>query len=623
MEGERFKGTVLEWSSRGFGFIGLEDGRRAYVHHSEIGGGNLGIGEAVTLAVAQDRQNPEKLAALDVQREAAALSGPRIHGHVSTWNARGFGFVDLIDGRRAYVHASQVDGTNLREGQAISCTLVEDQQNPGKWAAMEVQAMPPQTAQEIPWHPHSASQTLTAATPVPHNAPTGYGDEFSTNEERYEGSVVEWNERGFGFIMLNDGRRVYVHSSAFGGGEMVPGLTVNCVLRENLRHPGKLSAVDVQLGRLWEKTQVEVWPRPSWGEPAPAYDASVDGHYNMQGQTWAPAPVSADSSWYRVEGRVAEWNDRGFGFIDLEDKRRAYVHVSECLDGNLCPGEVVSCVVEQDTKNPLKWAAKQVHKGTAGEDCTVSSWNHQGGFGFVNLDDGRRAYIHISAMKDRSQLEVGERLRVITKPDERNSSKLCVAGIKSGTGLPNDTFHGDLGPVAIESIGSVTHAEDDIHQKLFKANVIEWSARGYGFVSLEDGRRAYVHHSVFGEGNLVLGEPVAVKVVPDLRNSSKLMVKEMTREQGFLAENSTPSQDWHAGTICTWSNEAGSGILEMDDGRFVEVTHETLGSDSVAQGQRCEVIVPPDTAIATCLRAAAFSYSDDSQPEKRRRVAEC
>merc|ERR1719277_2046330 len=49
----------------------------------------------------------------------------------------------------------------------------------------------------------------------------------------FEGVVADWQKRGFGFITLTDNRRVYVHASSFGGGELKLGETVRCTLEED------------------------------------------------------------------------------------------------------------------------------------------------------------------------------------------------------------------------------------------------------------------------------------------------------------------------------------------------------------------------------------------------------
>merc|ERR1712070_1108294 len=100
-------------------------------------------------------------------------------------------------------------------------------------------------------------------------------------------------------------------------------------------------------------------------------------------------------------------------------------------------GDVVNCIIEEDPRNPGKYCAKQVQQGgiveVAGEDGVVDSWNTKGGFGFLRMDDGRRAYIHASFVGGGGcDLEVGTRLTVRTKPDPRNAGKFSVAEVLSG-----------------------------------------------------------------------------------------------------------------------------------------------------------------------------------------------
>merc|ERR1712107_302054 len=73
-------------------------------------------------------------------------------------------------------------------------------------------------------------------------------------------------------------------------------------------------------------------------------------------------------------------------------------------------------------------------------------------------------------------------------------------------------------------------------------SVTQWDEKGgFGFVQLQDGRRAYVHHSAFGSGNLTVGEQVFVTVCPDQRNAGKWMVKTLFPDTGGLTLDSTAS----------------------------------------------------------------------------------
>jgi len=263
---------VTEWSGRGFGFISFADGRRAYVHHSAIGGGNLQHGEKVTAVLTEDSQNPGKWAATEVQRgpvpqqqsnaarqpahsgtwqPASTVPTDPTHeqGVVVEWNERGYGFILFADGRRAYVHHSSVSGSStgpvdLQQGEVVEAIVVEDAQNPGKWAALDVQRRLWGSA--FPAVASGAPQPMRASQ-APCHAAFASGPAAGP---RMEGVVIEWNTRGYGFILFPDGRRAYVHHSSMGGGNLVQGETVTAVVAEDNKNPGKWAAVDVQRGPL-------------------------------------------------------------------------------------------------------------------------------------------------------------------------------------------------------------------------------------------------------------------------------------------------------------------------------------------------------------------------------------
>lgn len=597
----RFEGTVLEWSERGFGFIGLADGRRAYVHHTQFGGGNLEKGETVSAVIVEDVQNPGKWAAHDVQR--ASLAEPRLPAVVTQWNQRGFGFIQVDDGRRAYVHASQFQGDHLEEGEQVTAVITEDAQNPGKWAAADVQragvAAPnvapasygapasgfgkaagkqPQKGAVI--HPYAGKQSQKGAINNPWDWQGGKGPQLQkgavdhswdwqggkgpsgASEERYDGTVAEWNERGYGFIKLEDGRRVYVHHTAFGGGDLPAGTTVNCSVVEDKANPGKWAASDVQLGQV--KGRGKGWsPAPqAWQASEALYAAPVlaskgSSYGKVPLPKLVPVPGPAERfqgkgkaapalAWQQVEGQVAQWNERGYGFIEAHDGRRAYVHSSAFGGGDLEVGEAVSCVLEEDAQNPGKWCAKNVQRGPAGEDGEVDSWNPQGGFGFLTMADGRRAYIHASFLGG-GELVVGERLRVLLKPDPRNPGKFSVAEVLTPlTSAVAEVPQGKIPALgASQVLEPWRESEEASAEGPLTGAVTEWDDRGFGFVLLDDGRRAYVHHTAFGGGekvtgeraHLLVGESVTVTVAPDQRNVGKIMVTTLTREEGVDAED--------------------------------------------------------------------------------------
>jgi len=56
--------------------------------------------------------------------------------------------------------------------------------------------------------------------------------------------------------------------------------------------------------------------------------------------------------------------------------------------------------------------------------AVVTQWQAQNGYGFVQTDDNRRAYLHRSA--GILDAQVGTRLRVIVVDDARNPGKFAV-----------------------------------------------------------------------------------------------------------------------------------------------------------------------------------------------------
>merc|ERR1712216_230044 len=94
-------------------------------------------------------------------------------------------------------------------------------------------------------------------------------------------------------------------------------------------------------------------------------------------------------------------------------------------------------------------------------------------------------------------------------------------------------------------------------------SVIRWDERGFGFVQCEDGRKAYVHHSAFGSGNLAVGEQVSVTVAPDQRNPEKWMVKRLTRDESAanLSMVTQDAEDWHVGMVLDWHEDTGTGTM--------------------------------------------------------------
>jgi len=144
----------------------------------------------------------------------------------------------------------------------------------------------------------------------------------------------------------------------------------------------------------------------------------------------------------------------------------------------------------------------------------VSEWREEGGFGFMTMEDGRRAYIHRSVLGGSVSLVVGQVLQVSMRPDPRNPGKWSVGEVLIDTGLQ---------PAALEIMQPVTEpsAEDGV--------VSEWREEGgYGFIMVEDGRRAYIHRSALPatHQSLIVGQSLRAVLKPDLRNPGKWCVGE-------------------------------------------------------------------------------------------------
>lgn len=464
----------------------------------------------------------------------AEAPGERLEGMVQEWSERGFGFVTFMDGRRAYVHHSSLldsqDGArvNLSVGEYVTAVQVEDRNNPGKWAATEV--VRKASCEAVGVQARHAHGIVGVGA--------GYVDNLASSGGILEGTVLEWNPRGFGFIGLADQRRAYVHASQLdsaldGSRDLVVGEPVYCVLAEDAKNPGKWQAMQVRRSSLLG--------------------------CGRGGAISSGAPVMGGGG---EEGSVSQWNASGYGFLDMDDGRKAYIHSSSFGGGDLMTGTRLRVVTRPDSRNLDKWCVSEVlgevtvvpsgppqkmprtaarevwHSGAATAPqrgvasqlvpAEVISWDPRG-FGFVLCDgDGCRAYVHGSAFSvggERVDLSVGERVRVAVSVDQRDSSKFAVSSLVRLTAGSEGAQDGDW------LVGTVSDWRDD---------------SGFGFVTLEDGRRAYVHHSTFGGGGLTHGHACKVTVSPDRVNPGKWMVSSIVGDELLIQ----PLRDEHANKRC-------------------------------------------------------------------------
>jgi len=523
----RLTGVVTQWNAT-YGFIQFSDGRRAYVHTSMCGGQALAEGMQVIGLVCEDPQNPGKWQAQQVEiagGTAASVVGAegKLQGQVAQWNGS-YGFIHFADDRRAYVHTSQCNNESLFEGEVVFANLVEDPRNPGKWQATEVQVQRG-PAQRVPAAP---AGRFVGGGPVVGAAPAMGG---------IQGQVSEWNG-SYGFAGFGDGRRAYLHTSQCNNASLAVGQTIFAQLVEDPRNPGKWQATNVRFNEA--RSSATVAPPPFAAQFARAISPHT-GHFQPP-----PAPPNlsrggaAVSSGGRVDGVVVQWTEKGYGFVELSDGRRAYVHSSFCGGQSLEQGERISAVLVPDSKAPGKWQAQQVVRAQTPTTGVVAEWKVEGGYGFINLDDGRRAYVHRSALGGSGDLSVGSHLSVVVRPDARNPEKWCVEQLLSApdggdfSTSPQQVFQ-QPHAAAFQQILPPSAAEDGGASSC-SGVVAEWNPKGFGFINLEDGRRAYVHNSQCGGEHLEAGESVSADIAPDERTPGKWQALNVLRGSATFEE---------------------------------------------------------------------------------------
>jgi len=75
-----------------------------------------------------------------------------------------------------------------------------------------------------------------------------FADGRSIDAEDWQtGMVADWiEEKGYGFVELGDGRRIYVHHTSFGGGSLMAGLELEIIPARDTLHPGKWRAAQAR-----------------------------------------------------------------------------------------------------------------------------------------------------------------------------------------------------------------------------------------------------------------------------------------------------------------------------------------------------------------------------------------
>mmetsp|Transcript_47890 Transcript_47890/g.145428 ORF Transcript_47890/g.145428 Transcript_47890/m.145428 type:complete len:635 (+) Transcript_47890:69-1973(+) len=412
-DGGKTEGTVTQWTGS-YGFAQFTDGRRAYVHVSQCSSGKpLAVGQTIVGTIIPDTHNPGKWQAIQVddnlaevgsaasgwneecrndggseqwsewsagrekkvqatispwrEKKADAIASPwketvhsasspwsekkadgnvshwsakradsassqwddqQVDGVVSQWNESGFGYIDLVDGSSVYVDCAACDGQHLTLGEEVSAVIVHDWQKPGNLAAKSI---------------------------------------VRKGDPGVECTVTDWRaSAGWGFVLLDEGGSAFIHASAFGGGNLTVGMRLRVTTRYDASK-GRM-AVDEVKGMSaeagpggWAPTAPAEAAAPTVPSAPAAPEAPKDvlpPWRTKSAPARAPEPAATASS----TGRISEWHSGGFGFAAMDDGRRVYVHNSQCGGQHLEEGEMFTCTVVPDARNPGKWAAQDIQR---------------------------------------------------------------------------------------------------------------------------------------------------------------------------------------------------------------------------------------------------------------------
>merc|ERR1711957_170076 len=86
----------------------------------------------------------------------------------------------------------------------------------------------------------------------------------------------------------------------------------------------------------------------------------------MGGASFGPpmnqAPTGEPTA-LQAQGTVAQWNERGFGFVQFDEGTFAYVHNSQSGGEHLTQGEVIFADIYPSPRNAGKFEAQNVTRG--------------------------------------------------------------------------------------------------------------------------------------------------------------------------------------------------------------------------------------------------------------------
>lgn len=344
----------------------LEDGRRAYVHNSQCGlqqGEQMLQGEPVMCDVVPDPRTAGKWQAQAVQRlnnasptrlnavqaitnfsqasPAPGGSGPRMQGTVAEWNERGFGFLMMEDGTRAFIHANQCGGEHLQQGELVAAEIIPDPRTPGKFQAQNVQRSGAQPWSEAPatWTPEGNGSNGALAAELQH-----YKQQLAVAQGRIRNLEDELQHY-----------RAMSNSAPQAVSMVAP--------------PQKAMILDGNVCRDFQRGLCTRGDICRFSHNAPIFNANEGQPSPAQ-----PMEMTGPPRAIQAAGTVTEWNHaKGFGWITFEDGTFAYCHKSNCNMENLEKGEVIHANICPSPRNPGKFEAQQVTRAFGAQAPTMES----------------------------------------------------------------------------------------------------------------------------------------------------------------------------------------------------------------------------------------------------------
>ncbi|KAJ9451105.1 hypothetical protein DIPPA_20866 [Diplonema papillatum] len=308
-----YTGSVVLWNSkRGYGYIACDQVEGdVFVHASAFGGGELICGQQVAFRLDQSEAGKDR--AVDVVLDAppgGVHEGAGLSVEPSFQGAKGKGTRGKGGKKGGGAQPGAEDGSICFRGSSRG--------KGGKSPSYHPQVHTPESA------PQPTRQTM------------------------YSGVVARWNSRkGCGNISCSDfAEDLFVHVSAFGGGELIEGAPVNFDVEDEAN--GKKKAIMV----TGEGVDPSRRPPPR----DEGRDGGGYGTYNTRTRFGGGRGGGRGGGGQTYSGTVARWNSRkGLGYISCRDfDQDVFVHVSAFGGGELVEGQSVTFEVEDEGNGKVR-----------------------------------------------------------------------------------------------------------------------------------------------------------------------------------------------------------------------------------------------------------------------------